>query len=357
MSETPSHQAPVLPDGPAGTESPDSAAVRPAKRKGRARRIALIALAGIVAVTGVVALGGFLAVRHLEGNIHRIPNVFAGLTAANRPVMPAATRHSMTILLTGSPTLPAKRGGGGIDHASTAPEAASGLIALVHINANRKAAAQISIPPTAQVLVPGHGRMRISKALQIGGPSLLIETVERLTDVRIDHYSVVDFADLGATLGPLGGVNVDIPDRSTSNGVTFHRGIDHLTKADALDYVDEASLSEEGRVLREQALLRAVLDKIAHEHLLGDPPSAFSVLDAFTKALSVDSDFSDSRLQSLATHLHLLGAGAGTFVDAPLQPHHVHLAISRQLWTAVRNDAVASFARRHPSTVTPVAPR
>lgn len=339
--------------------------VRPARRKRRGRRIALVSLSTVAALLGMVALGGFLAVRHLEGNIHRIPNVFARLDAAARPVMPVSARHSMTILLTGSRTEPAQRGGGGIDHSSTAPEDASGLIALIHINAGGKAAAAVSIPPNTLVHVPGHGRVPLDATLAIGGPSLLIGTVERLTNVRIDHYSVVDFAGLASALGPLHGVDVDIPDASVSDGVVFHVGINHLTSATALNYVRETSLTEEQRVLRQQALLRAVFTKIAHEHLLGDPPSAFSILDAFTRALSVDSDFTNSGLQSLAKHLHLLGAGSGTFVSAPVRRTFdfggqtvvtLNFRISHELWRAIRHDAVAAFARRFPSTVTPEAP-
>jgi LCP family protein required for cell wall assembly len=262
----------------------------------------------------------------------------------------------MTIMLTGSLALPAQRGGSGIDRSSKVPEDASGLIALVHINANQKAGAIVSIPPTAVVHVPGHGLMKIGDALHVGGPSLLIGTVEQLANVRIDHYSVVDFDGLARALGSLGGVNVGIPDETTSNGVTFHPGINHLNGVTALDYVREASLTEDGRVLRQQALLRAVLDKIAQEHLLSDPASTFSILNAFTKALSVDSNFSNSDLQSLAMHLRLLGAGSGTFVTAPVRGTHLNGAISRQLWKAIRHDAVAAFARSHPSTVTTAAP-
>ncbi len=357
MSETPSQQTPVMPADQADAEhSADSAVIRPARRKGRARRIALIAVASLVAVVGVVALGGFLAVRHLEGNIHRIPNVFTRLTAATAPVMPTATRHSMTILLTGSDTLPAQRGGSGIDRSSTAPQEPSALIALVHINANRKAGAIVSIPANTVVHIPGHGLGPISSSLGVGGPSLLIATVQRLTGVRIDHYSVVNVAGLASALGPLGGVDVVLPAPATSNGVAFHAGVNHLTSATALDYAEQASLSEEGHALRQQSLLRAILDKLANEHLLSDPPSAFGILNAFTKALSVDSNFTNSQLQSLAMRLNLLGAGAGTFVTAPVQHNHLREPVSSQLWKAIRNDAVAAFARQHPAAVTAAAP-
>jgi LCP family protein required for cell wall assembly len=317
-------------------------------------------VAVVVAVAGAAALSGLLAVRHLEGNIHRIPNVFTGLAAASRPVMPAVSRHSITILLTGSPTLPARRGGGGVDHSSTHPQEASGLIALVHLNASGKAGAIVSLPPDALVPVAGHGRQQLGNLLRIGGPSLLIGTVQRLTRVRIDHYTVVDFGSLMAVLGPLGGVTVRLPGQSVSDGVTFHAGTNHLTGATALDYVGQASLSEEGRVLRQQALLRAVLAKLAAAHLLSHPASAFGVLNAFTKALSVDSDFSNSQLRSLATRLRLLGAGSGTFITAPVRHTSAGVTlsgpVSRQLWTAIRNDDVAAFARRYPAALTPAAP-
>jgi LCP family protein required for cell wall assembly len=325
-------------------------------------------VAGVTAVAlvaGGAAVAGYLAASHLAGNVHRIPDVFAGLDAADRPAVPAAG-HGMTILLTGSEKLPASIGGSGADRSSTLPEEQSGLIALVHINASLEAGAVVSIPPNALVRVPGHGVTQLWNALPMGGPSLLIETVERLTSVRVDHYSVVDFNGLAASLAPLHGVDVDIPDASVSNGVAFHPGINHLTSATAIDYVRQASLTEDGRVLRQQALLRAILDKIAAEHLLSHPTAGFSILDAFTKALSVDSDFTNSQLESLALHLHLLGAGSGTFVSAPVartlragghSAVRLNNRVSRKLWRAIRTDAVAAFARRYPFTVTVNAPR
>jgi len=378
MSDDPGSTDQAGPEQPASTGPgggpPWSAGLAPAppqqprrsRRKRRAVRIALASGAAVAVLAAGVAGVGYALVNHLAGNIHRIPNVFVGLDAANQPVMPAASRRSMTILLTGSETVPAHIGGSGVDGSSTAPEGQSGLIALVHIDADRRAGAIVSIPPNALVHVPGHGVTQLWNALPFGGPSLLIRTVEQLTNVRIDHYSVVDFNGLASTLGPLGGVNVDVPEWTTSDGVVFHPGINHLTSATAIDYLRQTSLSEDGRVLRQQALLRAVLDKIAAEHLLTDPTAGFSILNAFTKALSVDSNFTNSALESLALHLHLLGGRSGTFVSAPvartLTLHgqsavSLNSYISRKMWQAVRHDAVAAFARRYPFTVTPYAPR
>ena len=65
----------------------------------------------------------------------------------------------------------------------------TGLIELLHLNANQQSGAVISFPANLVVDVPGHGDMRLGETLTLGGPSLLIETVERLTGVRIEHYS------------------------------------------------------------------------------------------------------------------------------------------------------------------------
>lgn len=331
----------------------------------RIRRILIAAATSFLVIALVGAGSVYVAARQLTGNIHRIPNVFLGLDAAARPVMPAATRGSMTILLTGSDKLPAHRGGSGADQASQASELPSGLIAVVHINADQRAGAVVSIPPETVVEVPGHGATQIDNALVLGGPSLLIRTVEKLTNVRIDHYSVVDFQGLAGVLQPLGGVNVDVPDQTTSYGITFRPGIDHLNSAAALAYARQASISESDRVQREQNLLRAILDKIAADSALGNPVRSYSVINAFTKALSVDSDFSSSQLASFAERLHSLGGSNSTFVRAPVQPAGtvagksaatLDTAVSNQLWQAIRNDSVAAFASQYPATVTTPAP-
>ncbi|MEP7022383.1 MAG: LCP family protein [Actinomycetota bacterium] len=341
---------------------------KPGKRSGRgrkARRIALCSGAALLTLTGAAAGASYLTINHLASSVHRIPNVFVGLTAAERPVMPAASRHSMTVLLTGSFTEPAVRGGGGVDGSSTAPENLSGLIALIHLNANGRAGAVVSIPPNAVVTVPGHGRQQLWDTLTEGGPSLLIRTVEKLTKVRVDHYSVLDFSGVVHVINALGGVQVQVPYTVNSEGFTFPAGTDHLNGKNVLPYVRQPGVSEIGRVLLQQNLTRTILVKTAHV-LLHHPTSDLGVLRALTSALSVDSDFSNSALEHLGLNLSHLQGSAGTFISAPTRDGspvlggtsdvHLDKRITRQLWSAIRHDSVAAFAQRYPATVTTGAP-
>jgi LCP family protein required for cell wall assembly len=317
-------------------------------RRGRAwRRIAIAAVVSVFALTGAVVGASHVLLNHLAGSVHRIRGITA-LDAANKPILPAATRDSMTVLLAGS-----------------GRPGATGLIELLHLNAHSDSGAVISIPANAYVHVPGHGKMEIGNAIGFGGPSLLIETVERLTGVPIDHYSVLNFAGLPRLVQAMGGVDVDVPFTTTSFGVTFRAGITHLNAGDVLQYLRQPAVSEVGREELQENLIRAIVDKLASQHMLSQVTNDYHVMDALTSAVSVDSNFTNSQLESLALRLGEMRDADPAFVDAPTngssvsgQDKRVTLdrRLSAELWSAIRNDAVAAFAREHPSLVTPSAP-
>lgn len=329
-------------NGPADSEhvaARDSAGGQPPGRPARPRRglrIALVSLASLVVFLGAVAAGGYAYVNHLAGNIQRIPVDFAKLDGASqRP-------GSMTVLIT-----------------SANEPGSSGLIMLLHINANNKSGGVVSIPPQTLVRVPGHGLIQINRALAYGGASLLVKTVEQVTYVPINHYARVKFAQVANLVNAVGGVNVTLPQKSVSNGYTFHAGVNHLNGITAVYYVHAPSLTAAGRGLRQQSLIRAILDKMANEHLLTNPLTAVHVIRALTGMLTVDSDFTNSGVESLATKLGHLSSRAGVFVTAPsyTASGQVYLSpLSRKLWTAMRTDSIAAFAAKYPATVTPPAP-
>ncbi len=333
------------------------------RRRRLRRRIALAAVLSLVVIAGAVAGTGLLAVHSLTSSVHRIQGITA-LTAASQPLMPAATRRSKTILLTGDATEPSSRGGSGEDGSSTQPEALSGLISLVHLNASGRAAV-VDLPPNVVVNVPGHGKMELEETLKLGGPDLLIRTVEHLTNVRVNDYSVIDFAGVDSVVGAMGGVNVDVPFPMHGDGITFPKGVDHLTAADVLPYVKQSDVSEIGREDLQSGLIRAILFKIAQRRMFSHLHTDFKVVHAMARALSVDSDMSNSELVSLSLKLGYLKGRDGTFVTAPTDGSplsggtgavHFNHPVAHQLWAALRNDSVAAFARRYPFTLTPIAP-
>lgn len=325
---------------------------RPSRRKQRKRRVKRIVIASgasLAVLAGVVVGGTFLVSNHLANGVHRV-HIYA-LDAKSQASWSGGMAGSMTILLTDTGAIPGNDTG-------------AGLIELLHLNAGQHSGAVVSLPADAVVAVPGHGRIELGDTLKLGGPSLMIETLERLTDVRIDHYSAVDFGSLPEVVGALHGVKVDVPYTTTSLGFTFHAGINDLNAADALAYVRQPGVSEIGREELQENLLRAIMDKIAsHRYFVA---TNWRVLNAVVHAVSVDSNLSDSRLESLALHLGSLSSRNGTFVDAQVLngsptfgddlPVHLNNRLDRKLWRAIRTDSVAQFAQRYPLTVTPGAP-
>ena len=69
----------------------------------------------------------------------------------------------------------------------------------------------ISIPRDSYVPIPGHGDNKINAALAFGGPTLLIQTVESVTGLRIDHYMGIGFDGLVSVVNTVGGVRICLP--------------------------------------------------------------------------------------------------------------------------------------------------
>ena len=332
----------IDPDRSVGQGPGESQVPEPAPRKRRGLRITLVSLASLVVFLGAVAVGAYLLVNHLAGSIHRTP------VKVTTPVAGKAT----TTLITGSQV-----GSTG----APKPAGSSGLIMLLHVNADGRAGGAVSILPETIVTVPGHGETQINNALVYGGPSLLVQTVEQLTRVPINHYAAINFTHVGNVINVVGGVNVTLPGTTKAFGYTFPAGVNHLDGLTAVYYARQPSLTQEGRVLRQQSLFRAVADRLASEHLLTNPITMYRVIDSFTSLLTVDANLTNSDVVRFATQFSKMNSRSGDFLTAPTytvaSKTYLNSSLTDQLWTAIRQDSIAAFAKENPSTVTPAAPQ
>jgi LCP family protein required for cell wall assembly len=318
----------------------------PPRRKRRAWRIALIALGSIFGLVVALAVGSYAYVNHVVSSIPRIPVAY--LVPANAP----GSGPGQTFLVTSSQVGPT---GKAVRDPSL--EDQSNLVMLLHIDADGKQGGAVAIPQDTVVNVPGAGARSLSYALKEGGPSLLVRTVSQVTGVAINHYAQVDFNHITRFVNAIGGVDVTIPRATDSFGHTFKVGVNHLTGLTAIYYAREPSLSDQDRTLRQANFVRALLIKVADDHLVTNPVTMVRVLNSITSALTVDSNMTNSEIGSLARNFGRLGGSAGTFVVTPTHTVNGKLVLNEplagQLWTAIKHDSIAAFAKQHPATLTP----
>jgi polyisoprenyl-teichoic acid--peptidoglycan teichoic acid transferase len=341
MSDTPE-----IKDGADSKQSARRArdqSAEPGQRKRRAWRVVLLSLGSFLTLALAASIGIYVYVNH---TVSSIPRVHVGHLVGT-----GTGSSGETFLIAGSPWEPTGTAVQGV------PASYSKLIMLLHINANGRAGGVVAIPGDALVHVPGVGTKPLWYALKAGGPSLLVQTVSQVTGVPINHYAEIDLNHLTDLVDAIGGVDVTLSAGSASSGHTFVPGVNHLTGITAIYYARDPSLSDGVAILRQEDLLRAILIKIANDHLLTNPITALRVLNAITSTLTVDSNMSNSQVESLARKLGTLGANAATFVTAPTRTVNGELVlnapVASQLWTTIKKNSIAKFATTFPAAVTP----
>jgi LCP family protein required for cell wall assembly len=84
----------------------------------------------------------------------------------------------------------------------------------------------VGFPRDAYVAIPGKGNGKITSALALGGPSLLLQTVNSLSRLNTQNYVVTGFAGFTKMVNDIGGVNVlvDPAMNDKASGALFAKG-------------------------------------------------------------------------------------------------------------------------------------
>jgi LCP family protein required for cell wall assembly len=307
----------------------------------------------------VVALtAGFFVYRHLEGNITAMDVEDA--LGSDRPteVIDEDVEHKpLNILLLGSDT----REGQGNGIGGETPGLSDTTI-LLHISGDRSFSYGVSLPRDAMVERPecerkdGQGTdpgglSMFNAAYAVGGPACTIKTVESLTDIRINHFVVVDFNGFKHMVDALDGVPVCVPEEVNDDigNIYLPAGSYEVKGQQALNYVRVRHVLSEngdiGRMKRQQAFLAAMANKAISAGTLLNPVRLYNFLDAATKSLTTDPDLASlNKLRQLAGQLKDIGLGEIQFLTVPFEsypadPNRLQWAPEAdRLWERVRND-------------------
>jgi LCP family protein required for cell wall assembly len=338
----------------------------PATPHRRMRRV-LISLGVLGLVLALVAGGGlwFLTDRY-AGNIDRVADVFEDLDEGSRPApatpVQAAAEDPVTFLLVGSDTRSELEPG-------ETPDGRSDAIMLARFTADREHAQLISIPRDSWVDIPGYGRNKINASYAFGGPTLLIQTVEQLTQVRIDHYVTIDFDGLIQVTDDLGGVDVVVAETTSNGRYTFPAGANHLDGDQARWYLGQRYGLPGGdfdRVKRQQQYLQSMFGKLFSSDTFTDPGRLDAALLAVTSAVTIDDTLGNTDLLALAYSLRdvrpesidfFTAPVLGTGMEGPASVVYLDNVSCERMWTYLRGDSLAQNAAEFEEESLPDVPR
>ena len=327
----------------------DTADTQPPRRRHRRRRVLAVVLALVVLV---VVGGGAAYVLFLNHTVtanvkHKSLLPTPGVSgAAPAPTKKAAAKDAQNILFIGS------------DARAGLAGARSDVIVLMHVAGNRKTVTLVHFPRDLYVSVPGHGKDKINAAFAYGGAPLLVSTLQQLVGVPIDHVAIVDFEGFKRMTDAVGGVDVYVEEPSTSSdGYTYRKGFQHMGGAEALSFVREREDLSEGdisRGRRQQAFIKALLLKSLSKSVVTNPVRLADFVDAGTKNLTVDEQFSVGEMRSEALSMRNLRGKDISFVTAPFtgfgtSPNGASIDIvdeagMRALGEALQEDAMSRYS-------------
>jgi LCP family protein required for cell wall assembly len=294
-------------------------------------------LASLTAVVAMVAgIGGFAVYQHFDANITKVH--VGGLTGRT-------IYGQLNILVLGSQTRLGQRGSFGYD-ANPGVSNSDNLL-LIHLDPTHTHAIVLSIPRDTFVYEPACKERRyvgtgiwpaqpdppgaiIDGALNIGGPTCAVQTVEALTGIQLDHFVEFDFNSFRTMVGQLGGVEVCVPPgpgyHDAATNLNLSPGKHWLDYTKALQYVRDrhgvGSGADAGgdlpRIELQQAFISSVLQKVNSTGLLSDVPSLLRIANTATKALTVDQGLgSTTSLLRLAKSLAQLKSKNVTLITMP----------------------------------------
>ncbi len=295
----------------------------------------LYVVAGLLSVVVLLgSVGGFVVVKWFDGSIARVKLNLGH----DRPA--AAPIGSENWLLVGTDS----RAGSNGEFGTGIIGARSDTTILAHLDADGTTT-NISIPRDTLVTIPAYTdsqkvhhpahKDKFNAAIYLGGPSLLVRTVENLFNVQVDHYVSVDLEGFKKISEVINGVQVCIkpaPASANEDGglITnindgysgFHGkyGEQTLVGDQAVAFVRQRHGlpdSDLSRIKRQQQFLGSVFRTATRVNLLFNPVAVTRLLGAIQKALTLDEGTTLTDLEKLGLRLRGLDPSKVFFETLP----------------------------------------
>jgi LCP family protein required for cell wall assembly len=153
------------------------------------------------------------------------------------------------------------------------------------------------------------------------GRAALIETVQELTGIGVDHYAEINLLGFFNLTNAIGGVDVCLKNAVDDDfsGARFAAGPRSVSGRDALAFVRQRHglpMGDLDRVRRQQAFLAGLSHKVLSAGTLADPITLGRLLDAVKQSVVLDGGWD---LLGFAQQMQGVSGGAVTFMTIPTE--------------------------------------
>jgi len=140
-------------------------------------------------------------------------------------------------------------------------------IHLIGVDVEHNRATVLGFPRDSWVPIPGHGTTKINTAMVLGGPNLMVKTVESITGIQVDFWLLTSFGGLTRMVNGIGGLSVNVPRamHDRFSGANFSKGRHKFNGKAALAFArdrHDVPGGDLGRSANQGRLLLSALSKL-----------------------------------------------------------------------------------------------
>ena len=184
-------------------------------------------------------------------------------------------------------------------------------------------AALVSIPRDSYVPIPGHGKNKINAAYAIGGPALLVDTVEENTGLRVDGFAEISFGGFAGVVDAVGGIEM-CPEQAIKDpkaNLDVAAGCQLMDGPTALGYVRTRQFDPEGdlgRAKRQREMIGALANKALSPMTIIVPPRWFGLNWSLSRGITVGQGTGPGEFLGLAQGGVKIALGQGDTLMVPV---------------------------------------
>ena len=343
-------------------------------RFGLVRYTLAVVMAGVLFVAST---GGFLYANLITQFANRVVDIDAyAIDGQTKATPDSFDGRAVNILVVGTDSRSGASGELGAGDEDEVPGLRNDSTMVIHVSADRSRVQIVSIPRDTLVDIPSckHRDGTISEptsddmfnnAMVYGadggdapediGPGIACvkSTVEKLSDMTIDAFMVVDFAGFVRMIDALGGVWFNIPERIDDDSAQLYidAGCWKLSGTHALAYMRSRKAQGDGsdisRIGRQQQLISAMLRELQAKDYVADSGALLTFLQAAIQAVNVSPNLGDASADAslLINVLQKVDRSNIQFVTMPVEepswdPNRriPSEPMARNVWNALKND-------------------